>query len=86
MRAGISRPVSGHVFRLDRKRGPVWYAKYRLPDGRQVGLVVRFVGQRARVWCDQIMRLDAGEVDRPWLAAIATEASTTSCTTLVAGP
>jgi integrase len=27
---------SGHVFRLDRARGPVWYAKYRLPDGRQV--------------------------------------------------
>jgi hypothetical protein len=24
------------VFRADRKRGPVWYAKYRLPDGRQV--------------------------------------------------
>src|SRR6476646_7949508 len=36
MRAGISRPVSGHVFRLERKRGPVWYAKFRLPDGRQV--------------------------------------------------
>lgn len=34
--AGLSRPVSGHVFRVDRKRGPVWYAKYRLPDGRQV--------------------------------------------------
>jgi len=33
---GLSRPVSGHVFRADRKRGPVWYAKYRLPDGRQV--------------------------------------------------
>ena len=30
------RPVSGHVFRVERKRGPVWYAKYRLPDGRQV--------------------------------------------------
>jgi integrase len=30
------RPVSGHVFRADRKRGSVWYAKYRLPDGRQV--------------------------------------------------
>jgi integrase len=30
------RPPSGHVFRLDRGRGPVWYAKYRLPDGRQV--------------------------------------------------
>jgi integrase len=27
---------SGHVFRADRKRGPVWHAKYRLPDGRQV--------------------------------------------------
>jgi integrase len=27
---------SGHVFRVDRKRGPAWYAKYRLPDGRQV--------------------------------------------------
>jgi len=32
----FNRPVSGHVFRVDRKRGPVWYAKYRLPDGRQV--------------------------------------------------
>jgi integrase len=30
------RPVSGHVFRVERTRGPVWYAKYRLPDGRQV--------------------------------------------------
>ena len=28
--------VSGHVFRVDRKRGPCWYAKYRLPSGRQV--------------------------------------------------
>ncbi len=28
-------PVSGHVFRIDRKRGPQWYVKYRLPDGRQ---------------------------------------------------
>ena len=27
---------SGHVFRLERKRGPCWYAKYRLTDGRQV--------------------------------------------------
>jgi integrase len=30
------QPPSGHVIRVDRKRGPVWYAKYRLPDGRQV--------------------------------------------------
>ena len=27
---------TGHIFRVERKRGPVWYAKYRLPDGRQV--------------------------------------------------
>ncbi len=31
-----TQPPSGHVFRVDRKRGPVWYAKYRLPDGRQL--------------------------------------------------
>jgi integrase len=35
--AGLpSQPPSGHVFRVERKKGPVWYAKYRLPDGRQV--------------------------------------------------
>jgi hypothetical protein len=29
--------VGGHVFRREGKRsGPVWYANYRLPDGRQV--------------------------------------------------
>jgi integrase len=27
---------TGHVFRREGPRGPVWYAKYRLPDGRQV--------------------------------------------------
>jgi integrase len=30
------RSPTGHVFRVERSRGPVWYAKYRLPDGRQV--------------------------------------------------
>jgi integrase len=38
-RGTISAPIqppSGHVFRVGRKRGPVWYAKYRLPDGRQL--------------------------------------------------
>ena len=30
------RPVSGHVFRVERAGGPRWYMKYRLPDGRQV--------------------------------------------------
>ena len=34
--AQLARPVSGHVYRVERKRGPAWYAKYRLPDGRQV--------------------------------------------------
>jgi len=29
-------PPSGHVFRLERVRGPVWSAKYRLADGRQM--------------------------------------------------
>jgi hypothetical protein len=24
------------MFRVERKRGPVWYAKYRLPDARQL--------------------------------------------------
>jgi len=31
-----AQPPTGHVFRVDRKRGLAWYAKYRLPDGRQV--------------------------------------------------
>jgi integrase len=31
----LRRP-SGNVYLRERKRGPVWYAKYRLPTGRQV--------------------------------------------------
>ena len=31
-----SEQVSGHVFRREGARGPVWYAKYRLADGRQI--------------------------------------------------
>jgi integrase len=31
-----TNPPSGHVFRRRGARGDVWYAKYRLPDGRQV--------------------------------------------------
>jgi integrase len=34
--AGETRLPTGHVFRVERARGPIWYAKYRLPDGRQV--------------------------------------------------
>jgi integrase len=36
MAAVGSGSPSGHVFRVERARGPVWYAKYRLADGRQV--------------------------------------------------
>ena len=28
--------VTGHVYLVDRKTGPQWYAKYRLADGKQV--------------------------------------------------
>lgn len=34
--AGGLRSPTGHVFRVERSRGSVWYAKYRLPHGRQV--------------------------------------------------
>ena len=34
--SAVVRVPTGHVFRVERARGPVWYAKYRLPDGRQV--------------------------------------------------
>ena len=30
-----ARPISGHVFKRKGKRGVIWYAKFRLPDGRQ---------------------------------------------------
>ena len=33
--SSVVRPT-GIVYRVERVRGPVWYAKYRLPDGRQV--------------------------------------------------
>lgn len=33
---GAVREPTGHVFRVQRRRGAVWFAKYRLPDGRQV--------------------------------------------------
>jgi hypothetical protein len=33
---GRAHGPTGHVYRVQRKRGDVWYAKYRLPDARQV--------------------------------------------------
>lgn len=35
MQQPAPRPISGHVLKRKGKRGAVWYAKYRLPDGRQ---------------------------------------------------
>ena len=35
MAARLAGTVSGHLYRAERKRGPQWYMKYRLPDGRQ---------------------------------------------------
>jgi integrase len=34
--AEVARRPTGHVFRREGKRGGVWYAKYRLPGGRQL--------------------------------------------------
>jgi hypothetical protein len=30
------RPASGHAFRINRPKGLAWFAKHRLPEGRQV--------------------------------------------------
>ena len=66
-----TRPISGHVFRVDRASGPVWYAKYRLPDGRQVRKRI------APAWT-RPGRPDAGFVNRrgaeAWLADVLAQA------------
>ncbi len=62
------QPISGHVFRREGQRGAVWYAKYRLPDGRQVkrriGPAWRergrppegfFTRRTAKAWLDQVL-------------------------------
>jgi integrase len=66
---GPLRPPSGHVFRVDRKRGPAWYAKYRLPDGRQVQRKIGpawtergrpavgcFTKRQAEEWLQEVLR------------------------------
>jgi hypothetical protein len=45
---------TGHVFRVDRVRGPAWYAKYRLPDGK---LWVAVGGAAAQVWNGRAWKL-----------------------------
>jgi hypothetical protein len=65
--------ISGHVFRVDRARGAVWFAKYRLPDGRQVQKKV------APAWT-RPARPDPGYVNRrgaeAWLADVLAQAHT----------
>lgn len=65
MQRQAARAVSGHVFKIERKRGPQWYAKYRLPDGRQVQ---RRIGPH---WADRKRQPPAGyftkATARAWL-------------------
>jgi integrase len=60
-----TRAISGHVFKREGKRGGVWYAKYRLPDGRQVQ---RRIGPH---WSDRKQAPPAGSYTkagaRAWL-------------------
>ena len=78
------RPASGHVFRVDRARGPVWFAKFRLPDGRQVQKRIgpawtqrgrpaegTFTKRTAEAWLERdLVAADAGELaDAASLAA-----------------
>jgi integrase len=61
-------PISGHVFRVERRRGPRWYAKYRLPDGRQCQKLIGpawtsrgrpaagyFTKRTAQAWLDDLL-------------------------------
>lgn len=63
-----AQPISGHVFRVERTRGAVWYAKYRLPDGRQVQKKLgpawsgrgrppagHFTKRTAQAWLDDVL-------------------------------
>ena len=64
----VGRPT-GHGFRVERVRGPVWYAKYRLPDGRQVqrkiGLAWTERGRPANGYFQQVVV--GYEEDRGWI-------------------
>jgi integrase len=65
MQRQATRAISGHVFKVERKRGAQWYAKYRLPDGRQIQ---RRIGPH---WTDRKIEPPAGyftkTTARAWL-------------------
>ncbi len=46
---------SGFVFRLEKARGPSWWAKYRLPDGTQVKRKIGPGLDRARAAADRLL-------------------------------
>src|SRR3954451_20264408 len=63
-----AQPISGHVFRFEGKRRPMWRAKYRLPDGRQVKKTIGpawtergrpavgyFTRRTAQAWLDNVL-------------------------------
>ena len=70
------RPASGHVFRVDRARGPVWFAKFRRPDGQQVQKRIgpawtqrgrpaegTFTKRTAEAWLERVLvAADGGEL------------------------
>ncbi|MFL5904748.1 MAG: hypothetical protein ACJ76Q_13205, partial [Solirubrobacteraceae bacterium] len=67
MQFGKVPSTTGHVFRRDGKRGPVWYAKYRLPDGRQCQRAIGpDWGRRGRPGAGYFTRRTAEE----WLFAL----------------
>lgn len=64
-----ARAISGHVFRVEGKRRPIWRAKYRLPDGRQVQKTIgpvwsgrgrppdgHFTKRTAEAWLRDVLR------------------------------
>lgn len=68
MSTPAEQPVSGHVLRTEGKRSAAWYAKYRLPDGRQVQKKIgpswsgrgrppagHFTKRTAQAWLDDVL-------------------------------
>jgi integrase len=77
MQRQATRAISGHVFKVERKRGAQWYAKYLLPDGRQVQ---RRIGPH---WTDRKIEPPAGyytkTTARGWLDEMLARRGTASC-------
>jgi hypothetical protein len=80
MRSPPPRPVSGHNWRREGRRGPAYHAKYRFPDGRQrqqrigptwTAPADYFTKARARARLDVLLVERQPEVDQKALAAAA---------------